>query len=292
VLNLAIPKGSLEQQTLQLFADADIPVLRSSDREYNASIDDPRIGQVKILRPQEIGRYVQMGYFDLGVTGYDWICETGADVVEVLDMAYAKQGIGRQVKLVLAVARESGVRSPRELPANARVATEYLNVTRHYFESLGLPVRVMISYGATEAKVPEMADAIVELTETGSTLARHGMDVIDIVMESTTKLIANRESYADPVKRQQIEEIRTLLAGVLAARGKVLLKMNVPDDRLEQVIAIMPAMKAPTVSRLFNTDYYAVEGVVVKAEVNLLIPELKKRGAEDILELPISKIVA
>lgn len=292
MLNLAIPKGSLEQQTLQLFADADIPVLRSSDREYNASIDDPRIGQVKILRPQEIGRYVQMGYFDLGVTGYDWICETGADVVEVLDMAYAKQGIGRQVKLVLAVARESGVRSPRELPANARVATEYLNVTRHYFESLGLPVRVMISYGATEAKVPEMADAIVELTETGSTLARHGMDVIDIVMESTTKLIANRESYADPVKRQQIEEIRTLLAGVLAARGKVLLKMNVPDDRLEQVIAIMPAMKAPTVSRLFNTDYYAVEGVVVKAEVNLLIPELKKRGAEDILELPISKIVA
>ena len=292
MLNLAIPKGSLEQQTLQLFADADIPVLRRSDREYNASIDDPRIGQVKILRPQEIGRYVQMGYFDLGVTGYDWICETGADVVEVLDMAYAKQGIGRRVKLVLAVARESGVRSPRELPANARVATEYLNVTRHYFESLGLPVRVMMSYGATEAKVPEMADAIVELTETGSTLARHGMDIIDIVMESTTKLIANRESYADPVKRQQIEEIRTLLGGVLAARGKVLLKMNVPDDRLEQVIAIMPAMKAPTVSRLFNTDYYAVEGVVVKAEVNLLIPELKKRGAEDILELPISKIVA
>lgn len=291
MLNLAIPKGSLEQQTLQLFAEADIPVRRRSDREYNATIDDPRIGQVKILRPQEIARYVQLGYFDLGITGYDWVCETGADVVDVLDMAYNKRGIGTPVKLVLAVARESGIRSARELPPHARVATEYLNVTRQYFERQGLSVQVMLSYGATEAKVPEIADAIVELTETGSTLARHGMDIIDVVMESTTKLIANCESYADPTKREEIEEIRTLLGGVLAARGKVLLKMNVPDDRLEQVISIMPAMKAPTVSRLFNTNYYAVEGVVVKAEVNLLIPELKKRGAEDILELPISKIV-
>jgi ATP phosphoribosyltransferase len=291
VLNLAIPKGSLEQQTLQLFADADIPVKRRSDREYNATIDDPRIGQVKILRPQEIGRYVQLGYFDIGVTGRDWICETNADVVDVLDMAYNKQGIGRPVKLVLAVPREAGIRSPRELRDGVRVATEYLNVTKKYFETLGIVAQVMPSYGATEAKVPEIADAIVELTETGSTLARHGIEIIDTVMESTTKLVANRDSYADPVKRQEIEEIKTLLEGVLAARGKVLLKMNVRDDQLDQVIAIMPAMKAPTVSRLFNTSYYALEGVVVKAEVNLLIPELKKRGAEDILELPISKIV-
>jgi len=291
LLNLAIPKGSLEAQTLQLFAEADIPVQRRSDREYNATIDDPRIGEVKILRAQEIARYVQMGYFDLGITGYDWICETEAEVVTILDMAYNKQGIGAPIKLVLAVAKESGIQKPSDLPPGTRVATEYPNVTRRYFEKLDLPVQVILSYGATEAKVPEIADAIVELTETGSTLRRHGMEVIDVVMESTTKLIANRDSYADPRKRQEIEEIKTLLEGVLNARGKVLLKMNVPDDCLEGVIAVMPSMKAPTVSRLFNTNYYAVEGVVVKSEVNLLIPELKKRGAEDILELPISKIV-
>jgi len=292
VLNLVLPKGSLEQETLRLFADADLPVKRRSDREYNATINDPRIGQVKILRPQEIARYVEQGYFDLGITGHDWVEESGGAVVEIMDLAYNKSGVGAPVKIVLAVAQESGITKPEELPPGSRVSSEYPNLTKRYFERLGIPVRIFPSYGATEAKVPEIAEAIVDVTETGSTLIRHGMRIIDVILESATKLVVNQESYADPVKRGEIEEIKTLLAGVLAGRGKCLIKMNVPEEALESVISMLPAMKAPTVSRLFNSNYYAVETVVVKAEINLLIPTLKKRGAEDILEIPISKIVA
>lgn len=292
MLNLVLPKGSLEQETLRLFADADLPVKRRSDREYNATINDPRIGQVKILRPQEIARYVEQGYFDLGITGHDWVEESGGAVVEIMDLAYNKSGVGAPVKIVLAVAQESGITKPEELPPGSRVSSEYPNLTKRYFERLGIPVRIFPSYGATEAKVPEIAEAIVDVTETGSTLIRHGMRIIDVILESATKLVVNQESYADPVKRGEIEEIKTLLAGVLAGRGKCLIKMNVPEEALESVISMLPAMKAPTVSRLFNSNYYAVETVVVKAEINLLIPTLKKRGAEDILEIPISKIVA
>lgn len=291
MLSLVLPKGSLEQQTFKLFEEADLPVKRRSDREYNATIDDPRIAEVKVLRPQEISLYVEQGYFDLGITGLDWVTENGSDVVDVMDMAYNKQGIGAPVKIVLAVARESGIKDPKQIRPNSRISTEYLNLTKNYFEKLGIPVRVFLSYGATEAKVPEIADAIVDITETGSTLARHGMEIIDVVLYSSTKLIANKAAYADPAKRQAIEEIKTLLGGVLTARGKVLIKLNVAEKNLESVIGMLPAMKAPTVSRLFNSEFYAVESVVVKSEINLLIPELKKRGAEDILEIPMSKIV-
>lgn len=291
MLSLVLPKGSLEQQTLRLFEEADLPVKRKSDREYNATIPDPRIGQIKILRPQEIPIYVQQGYFDLGITGLDWIRETNSQVVEVMEMAYSKQGIGAPVKIVLAVAQETGITEPSQIRPGARISTEYLNLTRQYFEGLKIPVEVFPSYGATEAKVPEIADAIVDVTETGATLVRHGMRIISVILESTTRLIANAEAYKDPQKRQAIDEITTLLDGVLAARGKVLIKLNVSEANLESVIGVLPAMKAPTVSRLFNTDYYAVETVVVKSEINLLIPELKKRGAEDILEIPMLKIV-
>lgn len=291
MLNLVLPKGSLENQTMRLFEEADLPVRRRSDREYNATIDDPRIGQVKILRPQEIPQYVQQGYFDLGITGLDWIKETNSQVVDIMDLAFSKQGIGTPVKIVLAVAQESGIVDPKQIRPGSRISTEYLNLTRQYFADLGIPVVVFPSYGATEAKVPEIADAIVDVTETGATLVRHGMRIIAVILESTTRLIANIEAYNDPQKRQEIDEITTLLSGVLAARGKVLIKLNVSEANLEQVISVLPAMKAPTVSRLFNTDYYAVESVVVKSEINLLIPELKKRGAEDILELPMLKIV-
>lgn len=291
MLDLVLPKGSLEQQTLLLFEQANLPARRGSDREYNAAINDPRIGRVKILRPQEIGTYVEKGYFDLGVTGLDWVVETGSDVVRVMDMAYNKLGIGAPVKLVLAVAGDSGVERPEEMRPGSRISTEYPNITRRFFEKLGLPVEVHLSYGATEAKVPEIADGVVEVTETGSTLRKNGMRIIAVLLESTTQLIANQRSYEDPIKRQEIEEIKTLLAGVLAARGKVLIKLNVGEANLQTVVALLPAMKAPTVSRLYGTDFYAVETVAVKSEVNLLIPRLKCAGAEDILEIPISKIV-
>jgi ATP phosphoribosyltransferase len=291
MLDLVLPKGSLEQQTLLLFEDANLAVKRSSEREYSVSIRDPRIGHVKILRPQEIATYVEKGYFDLGITGLDWVRETNSDVVSVMDMAYNKQGLGAPVKIVLAVSNESGIEKPEQVPVGWRISTEYPNITRAYFEKLGIPVEVHLSYGATEAKVPEIADAVVEVTETGATLRRNGMRIIAVLLESTTQLVANRRSYEDPAKRGEIEEIKTLLAGVLTARGKVLIKLNVSEENLQAVVAIMPGMKAPTVSRLYGTDYYAVEAVAMRSEVNLLIPKLKNAGAEDILEIPISKIV-
>jgi len=291
VLNLVLPKGSLEEQTLKLFEQADLPVRRGSDREYNVTISDPRIGRVKVLRPQEIGAYVQKGYFDLGITGLDWVGETDSDVVRIMDMAYNKQGVGAPVKIVLAVSRDSGIEKPEQLPGGSRISTEYPNIPRRYFERLGIPVEVQLSYGATEAKVPEIADAVVEVTETGSTLRKNGMQIIAVLLESSTQLIANRRSYEDPVRRQEIEEIQTLLTGVLTARGKVLIKLNVHEENLQKVVDVLPGMKSPTVSRLYGTGYYAVEAVAVKSEVNLIIPRLKAAGAEDILELPISKIV-
>lgn len=292
MISLVLPKGSLEGQTLKLLEEADLPVQRGGDHEYNATIADPRIGRVKILRPQEIPRYVEEGYFDLGIAGLDWIRETGSDVVEVMVLGGSGRETGTTVKVVLAVPQDRPISSARQLPAGTRISTEYPELTRRYFEQLGVPVRIYLSYGATEAKVPEIADAIVELTETGSSLRRHGMKIVDVLLESTLKLIANKASWNDPTKRQAIEEIATLLGGVLAARGKVLIKMNVPEAQLQAVVDVLPAMKTPTISRLFGSDYYAVETVAVKANINLLIPELKKRGAEDILELPITKIVA
>ena len=291
MLSLVLPKGSLEQQTLRLFDEADLPIKRGSGREYNATIDDPRIGQVKILRPQEIPVYVEQGFFDVGITGLDWIKETKANVVDVMSLGYNKQGVGGPVKIVLAVGAESGITKPNQITPGFKVSTEYPRLTTEYFQRLGVPVEVMLSYGATEAKVPDIADAIVDITETGATLTRHGMRIIDVILESTTRLIVNQQSYADPVKRGEIEEVTTLLRGVLAARGKVLIKLNVSEDNLESVVSILPAMRAPTVSRLFNAAYYAVETVVVKSEINLLIPQLKKCGAEDILEIPMLKIV-
>jgi ATP phosphoribosyltransferase len=290
VIDLVLPKGSLEAATLRLFEEADLPVRRSSDRDYSATIPDPRIGKVKILRPQEIAQAVEHGYFDLGITGHDWVLETDSDVYEVMDLGFnrASNGIAR---IVLAVPGDSPIERPEDVPPGWRISTEYLNLTRRFFARLGIPVEVSLSYGATEAKIPELADAIVDITETGSSLRRAGFKIIGTLAETTSRLIANHASWQDPAKRQEIIEIQTLLAGVLTARGKVLIKMNVSEDRLQEVINVLPAMKAPTVSRLFGTNYYAVEAVAVKANINLLIPELKKRGAEDILELPISKIV-
>ncbi len=292
MLKLVIPKGSLENTTLEILRDADLAVRRSGDREYHAVIDDPRIEQVRILRPQEIPKYVEDGFFDLGITGYDWIRESRAEVVEIADLPYTKTAVGTVVRVVLAVAGDSPYREPGDLPDGVRVSTEYPNLVADYFHVLGINANIYLSYGATEAKVPEMADAVVELTETGGTLRKHGLRIIDTVLESTTRLIANRDSFADPEKRSLMEELRLLILGAMNARGKVLIKFNVAEKRLEEAVKVLPSLKAPTLSKLHHEGYYAVESVVEKKGINLLIPELVKKGAEDIIELPISKIIA
>jgi ATP phosphoribosyltransferase len=290
MLKLVIPKGSLERATFELFEAADLKVRRGSEREYRGFIDDPRIASVAILRPQEIPTYVDEGFFDIGVTGEDWIAETGANVVPVTALAYSKQ-TDLPVKIVLAVPRDAGITSPEQIKPDSRISTEFPNLTRAYFEKLGIPVRIFLSYGATEAKVPEIVDAIVDLTETGSTLRRHGMEIVDVLLESHTTLIANAASFEDPEKRRAIEELTILLRGAIDARGRVLLKLNVDAANLDAVVGLLPAMRAPTVSELAQTGFFAVETIVSKSTVNTLIPRLKAHGAEDIVELPVSKIV-
>jgi ATP phosphoribosyltransferase len=290
LLRLALPKGSLERATLQLFEEADLAVARSSDRDYRATIDDPRIAEVRILRPQEIPRYVAEGYFDLGITGRDWIEESGAQVVSLTQLHYSK-ATARPVRIVLAVPADSTVEEVGDLKAGTRVSTEFPELTRRFFERHGLDVDVQLSYGATEAKVPDIVDAIVELTETGSSLRAAGMKIVDTILVSHTELVANERSYAEADKRHAMEQIATLLLGTLEARGKVLVKLNVAEDKLDGVIAILPALKSPTVSKLSGDGGYAVETVVPKAEINTLIPALKDHGATDIIELPIAKIV-
>lgn len=290
MLRLVLPKGSLEQQTLALFEAADLAVRRSGDRDYHGDIDDHRIERVSILRPQEIPRYVEEGFFDLGITGRDWVEETASDIEVLCELPYAKRGSG-SVKIVLAVPGGGEIERIEEVPPNFRISTEYPELTRRAFDRLGIPVRVFLSYGATEAKVPEIVDAIVDVTETGSTLRRHGMRIIHVLLESQTLLIANRKSAADEQSRRAMEDVKTLLLGAISARGRVLVKLNVPEVALEDVLSVLPAMKSPTISKLAHEDAYAVETVVEKSRINHLIPELKARGATDIIELPISKIV-
>jgi ATP phosphoribosyltransferase len=290
MLKIVVPKGSLEKATFELFEAADLRIERASDREYRGRINDPRITSVAILRPQEIPMYVEDGFFDIGVTGEDWIAETGSDVVKVTALEYSKQ-TDQPVKIVLAVPRDAGIDRPEDIEPGARISTEFPNLTTAYFEKLGIPVRVFLSYGATEAKVPEIVDAIVDLTETGSTLRRHGMEIVDVLMESRTHLIANPTAYEDGAKRKAIEELTILLRGAVDARGKVLVKLNVASARLEDVIGALPAMRAPTISQLSEAGFHAVETIVAKTAINVLIPKLKALGASDIIELPVTKIV-
>ena len=290
MLKFVIPKGSLESATFRLLEDADLKVSRGNEREYRGSIDDPRIDSVAILRPQEIPTYVADGFFDIGITGEDWIAETGSEVVKVAPLRYSKQ-TDRPIKIVLAVPEESGITEPQQIKPDSRISTELPNLTKTYFDELGIPVRIFLSYGATEAKVPEIVDAIVDLTETGATLRRNGMVIIETLMESRTHLIANQESWDDPTKRQAIEELTILLKGTVDARGRVLVKLNVQSENLDAVLELLPAMRSPTVSHLADTGFFAVETVVPKSTINVLIPQLKSCGAEDIVEMPITKIV-
>ena len=253
MLRLVLPKGSLEKATLELFEDADLAVNRSSSVDYRATIDDPRILDVRILRPQEIPRYVAEGLFDLGITGRDWIEETGSEVVSLGELHYSK-ATARPVSIVLAVAGDSSATSVADLPADLRVSTEYPELTRRFLEKSGVAhPEILLSYGATEAKVPDIADAVVEITETGRALRAAGLKVIETILVSHTELIANPASYDDPVKRHAMGQLDTLLQGTLEARAKVLVKLNVGHDDLDRVIAKLPALKAPTVSKLFGT---------------------------------------
>jgi ATP phosphoribosyltransferase len=290
VLRLVLPKGSLEPATLQLFEDADLALTRGSDVDYKASIDDPRVVDVTILRPQEIPRYVADGLFDVGVTGRDWIEETSAEVVTLTELHYSK-ATARPIRMVLAVGGDSPWQSVAGLPPDVRVHTEYPELTRRFLEKHGVQARVTLSYGATEAKIPEIADAVVEITETGRALRAAGLRVLDTILVSYTELIANPISYADDEKRRAMEQLQTLLLGALEARGRVLVKLNVDEANLGAVIGLLPALKSPTVSKLYGEDGYAVETVVAKSDINILIPALKDQGATGILELPISKIV-
>jgi ATP phosphoribosyltransferase len=290
VLSLVLPKGSLERATLELFDAADLTVHRASERDYHASIEDPRIDKVRFLRPQEIPTYVAEGLFDFGITGRDWITETGADVASLGELAYSK-ATSDPVRVVLAVPVSSGWESIADLPAGIRVSTEFPELTRKFLAEHGISAVVTPSYGATEAKAPDIVDAIVDLTETGSSLRRNGLRILHTLLTSYTELIANRASYADEAKRAAMEDVALLLRGAIMARGNVLVKLNVSAAQLAAVADMLPAMSSPTITSLARGDMHAVEAVVPKRGVNTLIPALRAAGARDILELPISKII-
>jgi ATP phosphoribosyltransferase len=290
VLSLVLPKGSLERATLELFDAADLTVRRASDRDYHASIEDPRIDRVRFLRPQEIPSYVAEGLFDFGITGRDWIAETGADVASLGELPYSK-ATNDPVRVVLAVPASSGWQSISDLPEGIRISTELPSLTKRFLEENGIKAVVTPSYGATEAKVPDIVDAIVDLTETGSSLRRNGLKILHTLMSSYTELIANHIAFEDPDKRAAMEDIALLLRGAIRARGNVLLKLNVGDADLAAVTQILPAMSSPTITSLARGDMHAVEAVVPKRGVNTLIPALRAAGGRDILEIPISKII-
>jgi ATP phosphoribosyltransferase len=290
VLRLVIPKGSLERATLELFEAADLPVKRTSSVAYKATIDDPRIDEVWVLRPQEIPRYVAEGKFDIGITGRDWVQETDSKVVSLGELRYSK-ATSNPFRIVLAVPQASPWQSAKDLPDGVKVSTEYPDLTRRFFEGIGVKADIELSYGATEAKAPEFVDVVVDGTETGSALRAAGLRILDTMLTSYTELIANEQSHADAGKRHAMGQIQTLLEGVLEARGMVLLKLNCAEVDLAEVVRVLPSMKSPTVSKLFGEGGYAVETVVAKAGINVLIPALKDAGATDLLELPLSKIV-
>jgi ATP phosphoribosyltransferase len=290
VLRIVLPKGSLEKATFDLFDAADLRVVRSSSVDYRATIDDPRIDEVRVLRPQEIPVYVAEGLFDVGITGRDWVEETSSDVVTLGELRYSK-ATSDPIRLVVAVAGDSPITSVKELPAGVRVSTEYPELTRRYFAEHGIDADVRLSYGASEAKVPDIADCVVEITETGRALRAAGLRIVDTVLVSYTEVIANPASHGEPEKRHAMTQLMTLLNGTLDAREKVLLKLNVSAGNFDSVLGVLPSAKSPTVSELAGGAGYAIESVVEKRTINLLIPALRDAGATDLLEIPISKIV-
>jgi ATP phosphoribosyltransferase len=286
-LRLGLPKGSLQEATFQLFKRAGFNISVRS-RSYFPAIDDPEL-EVVLMRAQEIPRYVNEGVLDAGLSGYDWIVENDADVVEVADLVYSKQ-TNNPIRLVLAVANDSDIKTVKDLQGK-RIATELVRVTRKYLAENDVGAMVEFSYGATEVKVPDLVDAIADLTETGSSLRANNLRILATIMTSNTKLHANKKAWADPWKREKLENLSVLLQGALRADSQVGLKMNVPCDRINDVLSVLPAMKHPTVSQLYNSDWVAVETMLEERTARDLIPTLRKKGAQDIIEYPLNKVI-
>jgi ATP phosphoribosyltransferase len=284
---LGLPKGSLEESTKALFAKAGWKIATSS-RSYKPSIDDPELDG-RFVRAQEVSRYVEHGFFDCGLTGLDWIQENESDVVQVCDLIYSKASTQKS-RWVLCVPENSSVQRAEDL-AGKRVATELVGTVRRYFEKKGIQVEVEFSWGATEVKVPDLVDAIVDITETGSSLRANKLRIVDTLMETNTKLIANKASWANPEKRKKIETIALLLRGALEAGSKVGLKMNLPQASLAAVVKALPALRNPTISQLSNTAWVALETIIDESVVREIIPQLKALGAEGIVEYPLNKVV-
>jgi len=287
-LKLGIPKGSLEEATVELFRRAGWKI-RVNSRNYFPSVDDPGL-RLSLVRAQEMSRYVADGVLDAGLTGKDWILENDSQVVEVCDLVYSKTS-SRPARWVLVVPGDSPVQRPEDLQGK-KIATELVHFTRRYFAERGIRVDVEFSWGATEAKVVEgLCDAIVEVTETGSTIKAHGLRIVETLLETNTKLIANPAAWEDPQRREKIEQLALLLQGALKAEGMVGLKMNVPGDRLEDVIELLPSLQAPTIAHLHRSDWLSLETVVSEAVVRELTPKLLKTGAKGIIEYPLNKIL-
>ena len=287
LLMIGLPKGSLEEATRTLFARAGYKITVSS-RAYRPVFDDPELDG-RLVRAQEVSRYVEHGFFDCGFTGYDWIIENESDVVEVCDLVYSRASTAKS-RWVVAVSEKSGVQSIKDLHGK-RVATELVNTTRRYFEKHGVRAEIEFSWGATEVKVPDLVDAIVDITETGSSLRANNLRIVDTILETNTKLIANRKSWADAAKRRKIENIALLIRAALEAENKVGLKLNAPRDQLPLLLAELPALRNPTVSPLSDTGWVAMETIIDESVVREIIPKLKQLGAEGIIEYPLNKVV-
>ncbi len=286
-LRLGIPKGSLQESTLQLFATAGLKVY-TNGRSYSATTDDPEI-ECMLIRAQEMARYVEHGALDAGLTGLDWVEESGLEVVPVADLIYAKQSRGK-VRWVLAVPEDSPYRRAEDLKG-CIIATELVSVTKEYFAAKNVPVQVEFSWGATEVKPPVLADAIVEVTETGSSLKANRLRIIDTVLESNTRIIANKKAFAEPCKRQKIENLALMLRGAIDAQGRVGLMLNVRKADLERVIAVLPALNSPTIATLSDPDWVAVNTIIEESLAWELIPRLKAANATGIVEYPLNKVV-
>lgn len=286
-LKLGLPKGSLQESTLKMFKKAGFNI-NAGARSYFPSIDDNEI-ECMLIRAQEMAKYVEQGVMDCGLTGKDWIIETDSDVEEVADLIYAKQGL-RPVRWVVAVPEDSKMKSVKDLEGK-RIATEVVNITKKYLKKNGVKAEVEFSWGATEAKVPTLVDAIVEITETGSSLRANKLKIIETIMESTTKFIVNKKAWQDKWKKHKIENILTLLRGALAAEEKVGIKLNVSEKNLDAVLSLLPALRTPTISHLAESGWKALDTIIDEKTVRDLIPKLRRAGAEGIVEYPLNKII-
>lgn len=284
---LGLPKGSLQESTFAMFKKAGFAI-RTGSRSYIPSVDDPQI-EARLIRAQEISRYVEQGVLDAGLTGHDWIVENNSDVKEVANLVYAKVGL-KPVRWVVAVPNNSTIQSARDLEGK-RIATEAVGLTRQYLEKHNVNAEVEFSWGATEMKAPELVDAIVELTETGSSLRANNLRIVDTVLESTTRFIANHNSWKNDWKRKKIEQVALLLRGALAAETKVLIKLNVQKNNLTEVTRLLPSLQAPTLNQLASEGWFSIESVVDETIVREIIPQLKDAGAEGIIEIGLNKVV-